>query len=102
YLDYAALVCKKVLQIPSSFGILICGTGIGMSISANRFPGIRAALCTSAFMAERARFHDDANILVLGSENDSDEEFKQIVKVFLATKFSEVPRYKRRIKEIAS
>ena len=100
YLDYAALVCKRVLQIPSSFGILICGTGIGMSINANRFPEIRAALCTSAFMAERARSHDDANILVLGSENNSDDEFKQIVKIFLATKFSGEQKYIRRIKKI--
>ena len=66
YPDYAQTLCKKVLENEGSLGVLICGSGIGMSIAANRFPGIRAALCHDAYTANAARGHNDANVLCMG------------------------------------
>ncbi len=66
YPDYAAKVCKEVLANEGSKGILICGSGIGMSMSANKFDGIRAALCHNEYSAKMAREHNDANVLCLG------------------------------------
>jgi len=66
YPDYAVKVCESVLKDAGSFGILICGSGIGMSMAANRFHGIRAALCHDAYTATVARGHNDANVLCFG------------------------------------
>jgi len=78
-------------------GILICGSGIGLSISANRFTGIRAALCTSVEMAKNAREHNDANILCLGSDELDFETAKKIITTFLNSKFIDnVQRYRVR------
>jgi len=66
YPDFAVKVCQSVLKDEGSHGILICGSGIGMSISANRFHGIRAALCHDAYTASMARAHNDANVLCYG------------------------------------
>lgn len=87
YPDYAITLCKYLLENPGNIGILICATGIGMSIAANRFSDIRAALCTSVEMAELARMHNDANILVLGSKINSVDTNISIVKKFLSTSF---------------
>ena len=95
YPDYAAQVSEKVLET-GSMGILICDTGLGMSIAANRNSGIRAALCTNEFMAERARTHNDANILCLGSSVTDEDENSAIAKTFLTTEFSDAPRHVRR------
>jgi len=78
-------------------GIFICGTGIGMSIAANKTPGIRAALCTSCYMAEMTRSHNDANVLVLGGRVTDVETGIEIVKVFLATAFSDKEKHRRRV-----
>ena len=66
YPDFAEKVCKKVLEDVGSMGILICGSGLGMSMAANKFDGIRAALCHNEYSAKMARKHNDANILCLG------------------------------------
>ena len=66
YPDFAVKVCESVLAEPGSFGILICGSGIGMSMAANRHKGIRAALCHDAYTAAMARAHNDANVLCFG------------------------------------
>ncbi|WP_121628708.1 ribose 5-phosphate isomerase B [Poseidonibacter antarcticus] len=66
YPDFAAKVCKSVLENEGSKGILICGSGIGMSMSANKFDGIRAALCHNEYSAKMAREHNDANVICLG------------------------------------
>jgi ribose 5-phosphate isomerase B len=87
YPDYAKKVVDKILEGTSVFGILICDTGIGMSIAANRSSGIRAALCTNVFMAERARLHNDANILVLGTKLVSETIAFEVVDKFTGTKF---------------
>ena len=87
YPDYAEKVVDCLLQQEAELGILICGTGIGMSIAANRSSEIRAALVTSVFMAERAKLHNDANILVLGSKIIEEKLAIEMVDKFLDTKF---------------
>ncbi len=83
----ARLVARKVLDNEAERGILICGTGGGISIAANRFPGIRALLCFDRFTAEMARKHNDANILAMGSRTTSLEVALELVDIFLATSF---------------
>lgn len=78
-------------------GIFICGTGIGISIAANKVHGIRAALCTSVFMSEMARAHNDANVLVLGGRTTSVELALEIVDKFIDTVFSGEERHRKRI-----
>jgi ribose 5-phosphate isomerase B len=91
-------VCREVLASGNP-GILICGTGMGMSMAANRFPGIRAALCTNEYLARMTRAHNNANVLCLGSRVLGDELAKSIVNVFLAADF-EGERHQRRIEQI--
>ena len=100
YPDYAQAVAESVLNKECDRGILICGTGIGISIAANRFPGIRAANCTDCFMAEATRQHNDANILALGARVVGPGLALKIVDTFLNTEFSNDPRHIRRIEKI--
>lgn len=83
-----------------SRGILICGSGQGMAIAANRFKGIRAALCWNVTEARASRNDDDANVLCLASRYTSLEEAGAIIAVFLGTAFAGAPRFKRRIKQL--
>ncbi len=96
YPDYAQKVCENVTGYENSMGILICGTGIGMSIAANKFKGIRAALCNDIFTANLCRQHNDANVLVMGSRVLGIGIAKEITKSFLNCKF-EGGRHKERI-----
>ncbi|MBA4117842.1 MAG: ribose 5-phosphate isomerase B [Candidatus Puniceispirillum sp.] len=90
YPDFSKRVCESVLGTPESFGILICGTGIGMSIAANRFRGIRAALCNDAgFCAHFARAHNNANILCLGGRLVTPDVAMESVRVFFTTSFEQ-------------
>jgi ribose 5-phosphate isomerase B len=84
---YGKKVVQAVLARPQARGILICGTGIGMSIMANRFPGIRAALCHDMFSAIMCRRHNDANLLVMGGRVIGPDLGKEIVRVWLSTPF---------------
>ncbi|WP_028584280.1 ribose 5-phosphate isomerase B [Desulfogranum mediterraneum] len=88
YPDIAAAVCKAVAGGECERGILICGTGIGISIAANRHPGIRAALCSEPFSAQMSREHNDANVLCLGGRVIGGALALQIVDVWLKTEFS--------------
>ena len=99
YPDFTYKMVEEIIEKTVSQGILICGTGIGMSIAANRSSDIRAALCTSEFMAERARSHNDANILVLGSKLVDDDISIKMVEKFLKTEFVG-GRHARRIAKI--
>lgn len=99
YPDYAQKVCLEVLKDSNHYGILICGSGIGMSISANRFEGIRAGLCMDAYMAKMARAHNDANVLCLGARISGLGEIESILEAFLQTEF-EGGRHFERIKKI--
>jgi len=98
YPDIAQGVAQAVACGDCPFGILVCSTGIGMSIAANKARGIRAALCCDEFTAARARLHNDANILCLGADASADE-CKGIVTTFLKTEF-EGGRHQRRIEKI--
>jgi ribose 5-phosphate isomerase B len=95
YPDIAKAVGEAVTQSRCDRGILICGTGIGVSIAANKVKGIRAALCTDVFSAGRARQHNDANILCLGAER-GEPGVKDIIQAFLTTQF-EGGRHQRRV-----
>lgn len=99
YPDIASELCKKVLEEKNSKGILICGTGIGMSIAANKFKGIRAALCHDEYTAEMSRKHNDANVLCLGGRILDIETAQDIVNTWLENNF-EGGRHERRIKII--
>jgi ribose 5-phosphate isomerase B len=100
YPDFAYAVSEAVASGRCPLGILICGTGIGMSIVANKHKGIRAAVCESIASAKLSREHNDANILCLGARITSLETAAEIVKTFLATPFSGGERHKKRIQKI--
>ena len=87
YPIYGKKVVEALLSLPHGRGILICGTGLGMSIMANRFPGIRAALCHDLYTAMMSRRHNDANLLVMGGRVIGVDLGKEIVRVWLATPF---------------
>lgn len=87
YVDFAAKVAGAVSKGDHQRGVLICGTGIGMSMAANRFPGVRAALCNDLFSAVMSRKHNNANILVMGGRVIGDVLAKEIVNVWLETAF---------------
>lgn len=97
---YAKLVAKSILSGECEKGILICGTGIGISITANKFPGIRAALCTDCFCAEATRLHNDANVLALGGRVVGPGLAVKIVDTFLHTPFSNEERHINRIRQM--
>ncbi len=98
YPDFAVKVCEKV-QENNNIGILICGTGIGMSIIANKIKGIRCALCSEEYSAEMARRHNDSNVLALGGRVIGSGLAKSIVNKFLNTQF-EGGNHKKRIDKI--
>ncbi|NOZ94814.1 MAG: ribose 5-phosphate isomerase B [Acidobacteria bacterium] len=99
YPDYAHAVAERIAAGPNLLGILICGTGLGMSMAANRHPGVRAALCHDAYTAEMARRHNDANLLCMGGRVVGPGVAEQIVRVFLSTAF-EGGRHQRRVGKI--
>jgi ribose 5-phosphate isomerase B len=99
YPDFAHAVAKAVAAGEADRGILVCGTGIGMSLAANRHAGVRAALCHDAFTAEMARLHNDANVLCIGARSTGPGVAEQIVRIFLATPF-EGGRHQRRVEKI--
>ena len=98
--EYAKVVAESILSGECDKGILICGTGIGISITANRYKGIRAALCTDCFCAEATRQHNDANILAMGGRVVGPGLAIKIVDTFLNTPFSGAERHARRIAKI--
>ena len=99
YPDFGVLVAEKVSRGELEKGILICGTGIGMSIVANKFSGIRAALVNDLYSSRCSREHNDANILIIGGRIVGKELAKEIVKVWLETPFAG-GRHKRRLEKI--
>lgn len=97
YPVYAKAVCKAIQNKECDKGILICGTGIGISITANKMKGIRCALCHDCFSAEATRLHNDANVLAMGARVIGIGHAIKIVDTFLNTKFSNQERHIRRI-----
>lgn len=100
YPDIAVKACNKLLSGEGDFGILICGTGIGISMSANKIKGIRAALCTDEFCARATRAHNNSNVLCLGGRVVGPELAKSIVDAFLSGSF-EGGRHQIRIDKMA-
>ncbi len=102
YPDFAKEVAKEVDADPEARrGILICGSGVGVDIVANKFPRVRSALVSSNDQAFAARHDDDANILSLAADFTTEENAQKLVKVFLATPFSGEEKHKRRIQKIS-
>ena len=97
YPVYGKKVAHAIVDGECDKGILICGTGIGISIAANKVPGIRAAVCSDCFSAEATRLHNDANILAFGARVVGPGLAEKIVDIFLDTEFSGVERHKRRV-----
>ena len=100
YPDYGRAVAEAVADGEYQFGIIICGTGIGISITANKVHGIRAALCGDCFSAEATRLHNDANVLAMGARVVGEGLALKIVDTFLDTPFSNDERHIRRISKI--
>jgi RpiB/LacA/LacB family sugar-phosphate isomerase len=99
YPDYAFAVARAVAATPGAFGVLVCGSGIGMSIVANKVPGVRAALCVTPEMARQSRRHNDANVIVLGADLAAPEENLRILEAWLGATF-EGGRHARRVEKI--
>ncbi len=101
YPDYASQLAEAVVEAKADRGVLVCGTGIGMSMAANKFPGIRAALCNDAFSARMSREHNDANVLALGSRLTGPEAAVEILRVWLEADFAG-GRHARRLAKLAT
>ncbi len=97
YPDFAAAVCKNVqADLDGSFGVLVCGTGIGMSMCANKYRGIRAAVCSDTYSAKMTRAHNDANVICLGARVIGECLAEEILDAFLSSEF-EGGRHKTRV-----
>ncbi len=101
YPDFAFAIGRAVSDGQFDFGVLICGTGVGMSIAANKVKGIRAALCNDLYTARMSREHNDANILCMGGRVLGEDIAKEILKTFLTTGYSN-GRHNRRVKKISN
>lgn len=99
YPDFAHTLCQYILADKAKRGVLICGSGIGMSIAANRHKNIRAALCRSVQDAELARKHNNANVLCLGERSTDITTAKAILQAFIATEF-EAGRHEKRVEKM--
>lgn len=100
YPDFAVKCAKSVAKKEADYGILVCGTGIGMAICANKIKGIRCANCSDEFSTKMTREHNDANILALGARVISTDKMKTLVDIFLTTPFSNEEKHLRRIEKI--
>lgn len=102
YPDYGKACAEKVVSGEADCGIVLCGTGIGISIAANKVKGIRCGLCTNTTMARLTREHNNANMLAMGQRTTGIEVCRDIVHAFLETPFSEGERHKQRIAKITA
>jgi len=101
YVDFAKPVCGAVVSGECGLGILCCGTGLGMSIAANKIRGIRAACCADWFSAKMTREHNDANVLCLGARVTGEDAALTLAEVFIQTPFSGDERHVRRVAQIS-
>jgi ribose 5-phosphate isomerase B len=100
YPDYALKVGEAMIADQADRGILICGSGVGICVAANKIPGIRAAICHDTYSAHQGVEHDAMNVLCLGARIIGDELAGEIVKAFLAAKFSDEERHVRRLNKV--
>ena len=101
YPIYGERVAKEVVSDSDLLGIVVCGSGIGISISANKVPGARAALCYSKQAAKMSRLHNNANVLAIAGREKMMDDAVDIVKTFLATDFSDEERHARRVEQMS-
>lgn len=100
YPDYAERVGIAILEKRAERGILICGSGVGASVAANKIPGIRAAVCHETYTARQGVEHDAMNVIVVGSRVIGSESVKDVVRSFLSARFSGLERYVRRLEKV--
>lgn len=100
YPDYALKVGKAVRNGEAEIGILICGSGVGAAVAANKLKGIRAALCGDTYSGHQSREHDDCNVLCLGARVVGEELALEIVRAFVGAKFTGEERHKRRLAKV--
>lgn len=100
YPDYAEAVGKALIDGEGERAVLICGSGVGASVSANKIPGVRAAVCHDSYSARQGVEHDDMNVLVLGARIVGVELARELVNHFLAAKYSDEERHHRRVEKI--
>ena len=100
YPDYAAAVARAVVDGRAERGILICGSGVGASVAANKLRGVRAALCGDTYSAHQSREHDDCNVLCLGARVVGSELALEIVRAFVGARFTGEERHKRRLNKV--
>jgi len=99
--DIARLVCDRVRGAAAERAIMVCGTGVGACIAANKFPGIRAALCHDTFSAHQCVEHDDVNVLCIGAWIVGIRVAEEILRAFLAAEFSTAEEFRRRVHKLA-
>ena len=102
YPDIAAKVSEMIISGKADRGVLLCGSGVGASVAANKFPGIRAAICHDIYSAHQGVEHDDMNVIVLGARVIGDEVAAELCRAFLDAKFSGEDRHIRRLGKIRS
>src|SRR5258706_174933 len=102
YPDFAEAVGRAILDGRADRGVLICGSGVGASVAANKIPGIRAGLCHDTYSAHQGVEHDDTNVMVMGSRIVGSELAKDLVRVFLEANYSGEERHRRRVSKIAA
>ena len=102
YPDYAEAVGKAVLDGRAERAVLICGSGVGASVAANKLPGIRAGLCHDTYSAHQGVEHDDMNVLVMGSRVIGTELARELVRAFLGATFSGEERHRRRLAKVVA
>ena len=100
YPDYAEAVGKAILHKQADLGVLVCGSGVGASVAANKLPGIRAAVCHDTYSAHQGVEHDDMNVIVLGSRVIASELARELVRAYLGATFSGEERHVRRMAKI--
>lgn len=100
YPDFAKAIAEAILDKKAQRGILICGSGVGVSVAANKFRGIRAGVCHDSYSAHQCVEHDDVNVLCIGQRVIGVELAREIVLTFLAAKFSHAERHERRINKV--
>jgi ribose 5-phosphate isomerase B len=102
YPDYAVLVAEKILNSECERGVLICGSGVGASVAANKIPGIRAGLCHDSYSAHQGVEHDHMNVLVLGARVIGEELARELVRLFVSAKYSQAEHHLRRLAKVAA
>ncbi len=100
YPDFARKVCEAMQQGKADLGILVCGSGVGASVAANKFFGIRAAICHDTYSAHQGREHDDVNVLCMGSRVIGEALALEIVRTWLEASFSHEERHQRRLDKV--